>query len=92
MQPRVRPGYSVLDARIAYVESALATQKVMDLGGPTTIYNLLTNIGNGMTLRTNVTIRSPTGIERRGVEIDQNGKPVSITGDAVAGCFATPGG
>jgi hypothetical protein len=42
-------GLSSADARLAYLESARATQKVMDLGGPTTIYNLLTNIGNGMT-------------------------------------------
>jgi hypothetical protein len=45
-------GLSSADARVAYVESALATQKVMDLGGPTTVYNLLTNIGNGMTFDT----------------------------------------
>ncbi len=42
-------GLSSSDARVAYVESALATQKVIDLGGPTAIYNLLTNIGSGMT-------------------------------------------
>jgi hypothetical protein len=39
---------SSTDARLAYAESALATQKVIDLGGPTAIYNLLTNIGSGM--------------------------------------------
>src|SRR4029450_8653340 len=42
-------GLSSADARVAYVESALATQKVIDLGGPTAVYNLLTNIGSGMT-------------------------------------------
>jgi tetratricopeptide (TPR) repeat protein len=41
-------GLSSTDARLAYLESALATQKVMDLGGPTAVYNLLTNIGSGM--------------------------------------------
>jgi hypothetical protein len=45
-------GLSSADARLAYVESALATQKVMDLGGPTTVYNLLTNLGSGMTFET----------------------------------------
>jgi hypothetical protein len=45
-------GLSSADARLAYVESALATQKVIDLGGPTAIYNLLTNIGTGMPFET----------------------------------------
>ncbi len=45
-------GLSGDDARLAYVESAVATQKLMELGGPTAVYNLLTNIGNGMTFET----------------------------------------
>jgi peptidase MA superfamily protein/tetratricopeptide repeat protein len=45
-------GLSSDDARLAYVESALATQKAIDLGGPTAMYNLLTNIASGMSFAT----------------------------------------
>jgi tetratricopeptide (TPR) repeat protein len=41
-------GLSNDDARLAYIESALATQQVIDAGGPMAIYNLLTNIGSGL--------------------------------------------
>jgi hypothetical protein len=36
-------------ARTAYVTSAAATQALLDRGGPMVIFNLLTNLGNGMT-------------------------------------------
>jgi peptidase MA superfamily protein/tetratricopeptide repeat protein len=36
------------DARVAYAASAAATQALLDRGGPMVIYNLLTNLGNGM--------------------------------------------
>jgi len=36
------------DARTAYAASAAATQALLDRGGPMVIYNLLTNLGNGM--------------------------------------------
>ena len=36
------------DARLAYAESAQAARKVIDVGGPMAIYNLLTNIGSGL--------------------------------------------
>lgn len=41
-------GLSTADARLAYAESARATQRVIDVGGPMAIYNLLTNIGAGL--------------------------------------------
>ena len=41
-------GLSNADARLAYAESAQATQRVIDAGGPMAIYNLLTNIGAGL--------------------------------------------
>jgi hypothetical protein len=36
------------EARSAYAASAAATQALLDRGGPMVIYNLLTNLGNGM--------------------------------------------
>lgn len=36
------------DAQTAYAASAAATQALLDRGGPMVIYNLLTNLGNGM--------------------------------------------
>jgi hypothetical protein len=36
------------DAAMAYAESAVAVRKLIDLGGPTIIFNLLTDLGNGM--------------------------------------------
>jgi len=41
-------GLSNDDARLAYAESTQAAQKVIDVGGPMAIYNLLTNIGSGL--------------------------------------------
>jgi hypothetical protein len=39
---------SPAEARSAYATSAAATQALLDRGGPMVIYNLLTNLGNGM--------------------------------------------
>lgn len=36
------------EARTAYATSAAATRALLDRGGPMVIYNLLTNLGNGM--------------------------------------------
>ena len=36
------------EARGAYATSAAATQALLDRGGPMVVYNLLTNLGNGM--------------------------------------------
>lgn len=36
------------EARLAYAESAVAVQKIIELGGPTALYNLLTDIANGV--------------------------------------------
>jgi tetratricopeptide (TPR) repeat protein len=36
------------EAVLAYAESAVAARKLIDLGGPTAVYNLLTDIANGI--------------------------------------------
>jgi len=36
------------DATLAYAESAVAARKLMDLGGPTAVFNLLTDLANGL--------------------------------------------
>lgn len=42
-------GFSPDEARAAYATSAAATQALLDRGGPMVIYNVLTNLGNGLT-------------------------------------------
>ena len=42
--------FSPEDARTAYATSAAATEALIDRAGPTVIYNLLTNLGNGLPL------------------------------------------
>jgi hypothetical protein len=37
------------EARVAYATSASATQALLDRAGPMVIFNLLTNLGNGLT-------------------------------------------
>jgi hypothetical protein len=49
--PRLEGSFDRLtpdEARVAYATSAAATQALLDRGGPMVIYNLLTNLGNGM--------------------------------------------
>lgn len=41
-------GLDPAEARAAYLTSAAATQALLDRAGPNVIYNLLTNLGNGM--------------------------------------------
>ena len=41
-------GLAPADARAAYATSAAATQALLDRAGPMVVYNLLTNMGNGM--------------------------------------------
>jgi hypothetical protein len=46
---RLERSFDVLspaEARLAYAESAVAVQKIIDLGGPTALYNLLTDLAN----------------------------------------------
>jgi hypothetical protein len=40
--------FSPEEARAAYAASAAAAQALLDRAGPMVIYNLLTNLGNGM--------------------------------------------